>query len=153
MSRPNAGRGEIGLDARPLAHLTVRPVKSIFHKLLLLACALHLSGAHWVVLQVTAWTGMLVVRSQTEGVAEAVKTTFDGEHPCVMCSAIESGQKEEKRNDMDAPMMKALMEVKLVAMENAVLPAPFATGKMHWMKFSPMASLRTDAPPTPPPLA
>ncbi len=128
-------------------------MKPLFHKLLLLACALQLSGAHWVVLQVTAWTGMLVARSQTEGVAEAVKTTFDGEHPCVMCSAIESGQKEEKRNDMDAPMMKALMEVKLVAMENAVLPAPSATSKMHWMKFSPMASLRTDAPPTPPPLA
>ena len=131
----------------------MRTLKHLVHKLLLLACALHLSGAHWVVLQVTAWTGMLVVRSQTEGVAEAVKTTFDGEHPCVMCSAIESGQKEEKRNDIDAPMMKALMEVKLVAMENAVLPAPSATGKMHWMKFSPMASLRTDAPPTPPPLA
>ena len=153
MSRPNAGRGEIGLDARPLAHLTVRPVKSIFHKLLLLACALHLSGAHWVVLQVTAWTGMLVVRSQTEGVAEAVKTTFDGEHPCVMCSAIESGQKEEKRNDMDAPMLKALVETKLVAMENAVLPLPADAGELRWMKFSPMASLRTDAPPTPPPLA
>jgi hypothetical protein len=96
---------------------------------------------------------MLVARSQTEGVAEAVKTTFDGEHPCAMCSAIESGQKEEKRNDMDAPMMKALMEVKLVAMESAALPVPADAGELHWMEFSPMASLRTDAPPTPPPLA
>jgi hypothetical protein len=96
---------------------------------------------------------MLVARSQTEGVAEAVKTTFDGEHPCAMCSAIASGQKEEKRNDMDAPMMKALMEVKLVAMESAALPVPADAGELHWMEFSPMASLRTDAPPTPPPLA
>ncbi len=131
----------------------MRTLKHLVHKLLLLACALHLSGAHWVVLQVTAWTGMLVARSQTEGVAEAVKTTFDGEHPCAMCSAIESGQKEEKRNDMDAPMMKALMEVKLVAMESAALPVPADAGELHWMEFSPMASLRTDAPPTPPPLA
>jgi hypothetical protein len=152
-SRLLAEHDEITLDARPLAGVAVPALKSLFHKLLLLACALHLSGAHWAVLQVTAWTGMLVVRSQTEGVAEAVKTTFDGEHPCVMCSAIESGQKEEKRNDMDAPMMKALMEVKLVAMENAALPVPADAGELRWMNFSPMASLRTDAPPTPPPLA
>ena len=152
-SRRLAEHDEIGLDARPLVGVAVPALKSLFHKLLLLACALHLSGAHWVVLQVTAWTGMLVARSQTEGVAEAVKTTFDGEHPCAMCSAIESGQKEEKRNDMDAPMMKALMEVKLVAMESAALPVPADAGELHWMEFSPMASLRTDAPPTPPPVA
>ncbi len=128
-------------------------LQSAFHKLLLVACALYLSGAHWAVLQVTAWTGMLISRSQTEGVVEAVKTTFDGEHPCPMCCVIESGQKEEKRNAMDAPMLKALMEVKLVAMENAALPVPAISGELRWMEFSPMASLRTDAPPTPPPLA
>jgi hypothetical protein len=50
-------------------------------------------------------------------------------------------------------MMKALMEVKLVAMENAALPVPADAGELRWMNFSPKASLRTDAPPTPPPLA
>jgi hypothetical protein len=128
-------------------------LKHLFHRLLVVACALYLSGAHWAVLQVTAWTGMFMVRSQSEGVTEAVKTTFDGEHPCPLCSAIESGQKEEKRNDMDAPMLKALMEVKLVAMENAALPVPADAGELRWFDFSAKAVLRTDAPPTPPPLA
>ena len=128
-------------------------MKRFVHKLLLIACALHLSGAHWALLQVTAWTGMLVARSQTEGVAEAVKTTFDGAHPCPMCSAITSAQKEEKRSDAEAPALKELAEIKLVAIATSALPKPADTGELHWIDFSANAPRRTDAPPTPPPLA
>ena len=78
-------------------------MKPLFHKLLLAACALHLSGAHWALLQVTAWTGMLVERSQTSGVVAAVVTTFDGEHPCALCTAITAGQTEEKQKQNEAP--------------------------------------------------
>jgi len=54
ISRFITARGEIGLGTRPLAGLAAPALKSLFHKLLLIACALHLSGAHWAVLQVTA---------------------------------------------------------------------------------------------------
>lgn len=128
-------------------------MKTIFRNLLLLACALHLSGAHWALLQVTAWTGMLVARSQSEGVVEAVKTTFDGEHPCPMCSAIESGQKDERRSDTEAPALKELTDIKLVATTTCALPAPVGNGELRWIDFSAKAPRRTDAPPTPPPLA
>jgi hypothetical protein len=128
-------------------------VKSAFRKLLLIACALHLSGAHWALLQAAAWTGMLMTRSQSEGVAEAVKTTFDGEHPCALCAAITAVQKEEKRNDAEAPVLKDLAEIKLVAMDIVEPPPPALAGELVWMEFSAMAPRRTDAPPSPPPLA
>ena len=128
-------------------------MKQIVHKLLIIACALHLSGAHWAVLQVTAWTGMLVSRTQTSGVVEAVATTFDGKHPCAMCEVIESSQKEEKRNDAQAPALKELSEIKLIAMDSAALPSPAQTSEAHWQDFLTMAPVRMEAPPTPPPLA
>ena len=71
-------------------------MKSFLHKLIILSCALYLSGAHWVVLQGTAWTGMLISRSLTASVAEAVSSTFDGQHPCPMCSAITEGRCNEE---------------------------------------------------------
>ena len=125
----------------------------LFHKLLIIACALFLSGAHWALLQTAAWTGMLVARSQTSGVAEAVKTTFDGEHPCPLCSAITSAQKQEKRNDTEAPALKELTEIKLVAMDKVALPKPAQSDELRWTEFFTKAPRRTDAPPTPPPLA
>lgn len=127
-------------------------MKSLFHKLLLIACALHLSGAHWAVLQVTAWTGMLVARSQTSGVAAAVVTTFDGEHPCALCTAVASGQKEEKRNDAEAPALKELAEVKLVICEGTALPPLSLSGEAVWPEFAGVDLRRMEAPPVPPPV-
>ena len=128
-------------------------MKSIFHKLLLIACALHLSGAHWAVLQVTAWTGMLVVRSQTSGVAEAVATTFDGEHPCSMCSAITAGQNEERQQQTEAPALKAMQEVQIVICEGAALPPLPVVGEAMWPEFFGVDLRRMEAPPVPPPVA
>ena len=47
-------------------------MKPVLHKLLIVCCALILGGAHWAILQMTTWTGMVVTRSQTMSVAEAV---------------------------------------------------------------------------------
>ncbi len=128
-------------------------MKNLIHRLLIVACALYLSGAHWAVLQVTAWTGMLVARTQASGVAEAVTTTFDGAHPCRMCSAITAGQKREQQRSTEYPALKAMQELQIVMDAAAALPAPTLTGEEHWTKFSATAPLRADAPPTPPPLA
>lgn len=126
-------------------------MKPFCHKVLLLACALYLSGAHWAVLQVTAWTGMLMARSQTSGVAAAVATTFDGEHPCAMCAAITAGQKEEKQTEF--PALKAMEEVRLVMCEAVELPASPVTGGAVWPEFLGLDLQRMEAPPVPPPLA
>jgi len=60
----------------------------------LLGCV-HLCGGHWGVLQLVAWTNMLVDYSTQDGLVEGAKKTFDGEHPCCMCKAIQEGKKKE----------------------------------------------------------
>jgi hypothetical protein len=52
------------------------------------------SNAHLPVLQIVAWAGMITKYSQQRSLAEAVKMTFDGEHPCRMCKAIKKQQEQ-----------------------------------------------------------
>src|SRR5688572_27774761 len=63
------------------AHCSRESVRSVLLRALAIVCALQVSGAHWLALQTVAWTGMLVTRSQQAGVEEAMRTTFDGQHP------------------------------------------------------------------------
>ena len=128
-------------------------MKAFFDKFLIVCCALYLSGAHWMLLQAAAWTGMIVVRSQHASVVEAVETTFDGEHPCRMCSAISDGQKEEKEKGREFPLVKEAQEIRLVVLEVFELPPCALSGEMRWADLVVVASRRTEAPPTPPPLA
>jgi len=128
-------------------------VPSPFRTFLALACALYLGGAHWMVLQVTAWTGMLVARAPQTGVVEAVESTFDGQHPCRMCAAVQEGQKEERKNQTELPALKKLHEVKCIALEVMVVPAQISQGEVRWPHFTGSGVSRMDAPPTPPPLA
>jgi hypothetical protein len=128
-------------------------VKTLPHKLVIVACALYLSGAHWAVLQMTAWTGMLVTRAPQAGLVAAVETTFDGEHPCSLCSAVSEGQKEEREQQPLPPGLGKLKEMKLVAMTLCAAPARSVVNAAAWAEFSDSAAARAEAPPTPPPLA
>jgi hypothetical protein len=65
-------------------------------------------GLHWAFLQSVAWAGMLVSYSQGATFKEAVSKTFDGQHPCKLCTAIEQGRKEEKRQDQEQPAKPGL---------------------------------------------
>jgi hypothetical protein len=54
-------------------------------------------GLHWAMLQVVAWTGMIIVYSQDAPVRTALQKTFDGKHLCPLCKAIKQGRSEEKQ--------------------------------------------------------
>jgi hypothetical protein len=56
-------------------------------------------GGHWAVLQATAWTTMLLRFSSETTVAEAVKKTFDAQHPCSLCKMVQKGKAQEKQRD------------------------------------------------------
>lgn len=128
-------------------------VPRIVRTFLTFVCALYLSGAHWAVLQVTAWTGMLVTRAPEAGLLMAIGTTFDGEHPCRMCEAVADGQKEEREQQPLPRGLGKLKDLKLLAMTLCVVP-PRAPGcEMVWAELAQLAARRLDAPPTPPPLA
>jgi hypothetical protein len=63
-------------------------------------------GAHWALLQTVAWTAMLADNLCTQSVKEAVKKTFDGNHPCPICKAIAAGKQSEKRNEFSLQSQK-----------------------------------------------
>ncbi|NBV86594.1 MAG: hypothetical protein EBS01_10115 [Verrucomicrobia bacterium] len=128
-------------------------MKATFHKLLILCCALYLSGAHWTILQTTAWTGMIISRSLNSSVSEAIESTFDGKHPCNLCSAIADGRHSEERSQKDLELLKKLGDFQYPAWLSTEIQPRFDSSAVLWPLFSPQAATRNTAPPTPPPLA
>jgi hypothetical protein len=122
-------------------------VSRLFRLLALLA-ALQLLGGHWVVLQTAAWVGMTVEYSKTESLPEALSKTFDGQHPCKLCVAVKQGRSEEQNQAQIKIALKT--EAILTAIVSAPSPAAIL---IKFPVVCPMVSLRTTAPPTPPPLA
>jgi len=103
-------------------------------------------GLHWALLQTVAWTGMIISYSQDNTLREAVTMTFDGEHPCPMCKAIQQGRTAEKQQEKISPVNKLLVAV--------IWQAPFFcfNSEREWISDSDQSSdPRTEAPPKPRP--
>ena len=65
---------------------------------------LQILGGHWVLLKTSAWVGMIVQYSQRSGLKAGITQTFDGEHPCSVCKAIQAGKKREQKK---TPVLQA----------------------------------------------
>lgn len=63
---------------------------------------LQIVGGHWALFQTGAWVGMIVQYSQRDGLTAGLTQTFDGDHPCSMCKAIQDGKKQEQK----APLLQ-----------------------------------------------
>ena len=124
-------------------------MRSIAFKFLAVVCALYVSGAHWCALQAFAWTGMLVSRAQATTVSEAVATTFDGDHPCALCQAVEDAQQREKEND-SALLLEALAKVSYLRPAALAVPMPTSEAMIFCERVR-LVCPRVDAPPLPPP--
>ena len=128
-------------------------MKFFLHKLIILSCALYLSGAHWVLLQGTAWTGMLISRSLTASVAEAVSSTFDGQHPCPVCSAITEGRCNEEGAGAKFSTVKKSAALKFIELgSDMALARSGPASTAPWPSFTPHGVSRVDVPLTPPPV-
>ena len=67
---------------------------------LVLSLSLSLSiGLHWALLQAVAWTGMVVIYSQTAPLTVALAKTFDGKHPCKLCKLVDAGKQTEQKQE------------------------------------------------------
>lgn len=54
-------------------------------------------GGQWMALQGVAWLSMAVTYTvETGSVATGLSQTFDGEHPCPLCKAVQKGSQEER---------------------------------------------------------
>lgn len=104
-------------------------------------------GWQWVALQSVAWTGMFINFVQSAPVGEALKMTFDGEHPCSICHLVREGRKsrESEREPQSASQIKLLpLPVFHLALTHPEQPLPaFATDTLH--------AAGIPAPPKPPP--
>jgi hypothetical protein len=106
-------------------------------------------GLHWAFLQTVAWTSMLVRYSQENDLGKAVSMTFDGEHPCPLCKAVEEGRAQEKKKEQQ--------QTKPLKIDFALIwNAPVPEGPRAYPQVIPETQSsfeRSFAPPKPPPRA
>lgn len=114
--------------------------------MLLVVALLAATGGHWLFLQSVAWTTMLSDNLQEYSFTEAVQRTFDGEHPCQLCSQIKEGKKSEKKSELQFHLKKLeFISVRPVL----VFAAPDAFRIVK--DFLPDWNHQTQRPPVPPP--
>lgn len=119
----------------------------------LLGC-LHLCGGHYGVLQVMAWSKMLVDYSQQDGLMAGAIKTFDGKHPCCMCKQIGAAKKADMEQPKDTKSaVSGLVLKEFVTSREILAEAPC------WPDYVPVTlpemvvhgSVFGTSPPVPPP--
>lgn len=106
-------------------------------------------GLHWAVLQSVAWTTMLVERTHEGSLASALKTTFDGQHPCKLCQLVSAGKNAEKKSE--AVVKLAKLDSSLPT-RSVLLPTPPAAESFPLLPAM-ILVVCSEAPPLPPPRA
>jgi hypothetical protein len=122
-------------------------MKSRFAAFLCLIAVFQLIGGHWAVLQATAWFGMLVKYSESDGVEVGISKTFDGKHPCDLCLSIAKKKQTENKEGAQLDAAKIYL---LASAERWTLHAP----RCSWSLTTTPISLSgcSNSPQVPPPL-
>jgi len=117
-----------------------------FSRWLLIAALFLAIGGHWAVLQTVAWATMIVDYSRDGALSEAVQKTFDGRHPCQICTVIQKSRQSEKKHD-------ALQMVKKIELfDQHIAKIVFTSGDSGSQPISDrFSAVRSHAPPVPPP--
>ena len=108
---------------------------------------LQLLGGHWAVLQTSAWMGMIVQYSQQAGLKAGLAQTFDGEHPCTVCKAIQAGKKHEQKK---APQLQAELKKDYLAPWARFQFRP-GRAELKYPRFGACFESRASEPAVPPP--
>ena len=109
-------------------------------------------GGHWLVLQSVAWGRMLVDYSRNASLSTAIEQTFDGEHPCPMCTQIKKGRTAEQQSEQKSPWASPTK-----APEPMCLPAIVGVPPAKFVRLPHLGEAAVDLaswrepPPTPPP--
>jgi hypothetical protein len=96
---------------------------------------------------------MLISRSIATSVTDAIETTFDGQHPCAMCSAITDGKQAEQQSEHSIALLKKVGDLKFLEFAALDLVHETFADELGWPAASCEVLTRSEAPPTPPPLA
>jgi len=109
------------------------------------------SSSHLGLLQVVAWTGMMVENVQAGDLDEAIEKTFDGEHPCALCHLVEDAAKSGGDEKEEAPLPTGqILDLKLLPLDRVALlpPAPVRLGIVRDVVSG---AVRASVPAVPPP--
>lgn len=124
-------------------------MNSRFAKTIAMIAGAHVLGGHWFAIQMVAWMGMFAANSQQHGLSAAFERTFDGEHPCALCCAVQAGQEEEKENQSKR-LVDAVVKINAAPPAALELPAPLPSSLVFFPLSGSAASIRIQ-PPSPPP--
>ncbi len=105
--------------------------------------------AHLPLLQLVAWGGMLVTYSARSGVEEGIRQTFDGDHPCPLCCAIQKAREHEAGRWMPVAPAPRLLACAAPALR--AHPAAMPTTSNLLLHQPPCLARELDPPPVPPP--
>ena len=104
--------------------------------------------AQWALLQTVAWTTMFADNLHSNSFSLAVEKTFDGQHPCPLCKAIDAGKKSEQKSGFTAQTQRLEFPP---TEEHFVFIAPARFQFLPLENFFAKSFLQK--PPTPPPRA
>ena|ERR1044071_928341 len=102
-------------------------------------------GLHWCALQSIAWTTMVIEYSKDAPFTEALAKALDGQHPCSLCHAVQTGKKSEQKNNV---RIVTKIDFYCVASTNSRIHEFIPLG---YPAETTAAIARPDSPPTPPP--
>ena len=131
---------------------------------LLVLLALVAMGGHVSVIQIAAWTGMIISRTPEQGFTHAVASTLSGEQPCTVCNAVKHLQATQDpaadgtapaTPQPDATVIKKMAKQPMAIDEAAAdaLAASVHALRPTWPGPAPRLSSHMPAPPVPPPRA
>jgi hypothetical protein len=104
------------------------------------------TGGQWFLLQSLAWVQMTVSYAQQDTLTVALEKTFDGKHPCKLCTFVKKGKAAERERQQKTPDIK--IDFQLAAEScGLVPPRPIR----HFTPFLAPAALDAAAPALPPP--
>lgn len=127
--------------------------RDVFRRAAVLFGCIHLLGGPYGVLQLVAWTGMLASYSASDGLVGGISKTFDGEHPCSLCVAIDEAKEKKQEQEPFIVACAKLSSMELTLLPDLTLPSPKVTDHLS-VGFSDQAALRSQlvqGPPSPPP--
>ena len=109
-------------------------------------------GLHWGAMQMLGWVSMTVEFARTAPISEALEKTFDGEHPCALCLAVQHRAMPADEHAPEKPKAKMDLKPLVISLwEVPVFLIPSASGIASWPAIHFPASGLKDRPPVPPP--
>jgi len=125
-------------------------MRRIYPALFLVVALFSATGGQLALLQIAAWSGMVVRYSTESGLRRGLVRTFSGKEPCPMCRHVARAQREQAKNE------PATLTISATEREVFLAPTPVTLAGAIWPGRPPVAPAgrgpaRYEPVPVPPP--